>query len=91
MEDKNMGKKAMEDKQIKAEENLLMFGMFSIVMFFAGLTSAYIVSKKALALKWDIIKLPIMFYISTIIIVLSSFFAQYGIKYIRLHNWYNII
>ena len=67
----------------KAKSVLLMIAMFSIVMLFAGLTSAYIVSKGALGVKWDIIELPSMFYISTLIILLSSvtgYWAVYSCK-----------
>ncbi|MBF25208.1 MAG: cytochrome oxidase subunit III [Flavobacteriales bacterium] len=71
----------------KAHRNLLMFGMFSVIMLFAGLTSAYIVSKGALGSKWDIIILPNMFYISTIMISISSLFGFFAIKYCRLNNF----
>ena len=62
-------------KTHKAHRTLLMISMFSIIMLFAGLTSAYIVSKGALGSNWDIITLPIMFYISTAMIIISSFLA----------------
>lgn len=71
----------------KAQNNLLMIAIFSIIMLFAGLTSAYIVSKGGLGDKWDTIKLPQMFYISTILIVISSFFAQRSINYCRRNNF----
>ena len=44
-----------------AQNTLLMIGMFSVIMLFAGLTSAYIVSKGGLGGKWDYIVLPNMF------------------------------
>ena len=51
------------DRKIyKAHNNLLLIAMFSIIMLFAGLTSAYIVSKGSLGLKWDYISMPTMFY-----------------------------
>ncbi len=71
----------------KAHRNLLMFGMFSVIMLFAGLTSAYIVSKGALGAKWDVIILPNMFYISTIMISISSFFGFFAIKYCKSDNF----
>ena len=37
-----------QDKTQKAHSALLMYGMFSIIMLFAGLTSAYLVHKKSL-------------------------------------------
>ena len=61
----------------RAFKSMLILGIFSIVMLFAGLTSAYIVSKGALSSegKWDVIVLPDEFQYSTIVIVLSSLFA----------------
>ena len=67
-------------KTHKAHRTLLMISMFSIIMLFAGLTSAYIVSKGALGSNWDIITLPIMFYISTAMIIISSFFGHNAVK-----------
>ena len=51
---------------------MLMFGLFSIVMLFAGLTSAYIVSKGYMGSQWQLVPLPQTFLYSTIIIFLSS-------------------
>ena len=73
----------METSKLKvkrAHSSLLMFGIFSIVMLFAGLTSAYIVSKGSLGSSWDVIKLPTVFLISTLLIFGSSFFAWLAIK-----------
>ena len=39
-----------EKKKEQSYKSMLMFGLFSIVMLFAGLTSAYIVSKGI----WDL-------------------------------------
>ena len=58
-------------KTIKAKKMMLLFCLLSISMTFAGLTSAYIVSKA----RPDWLKdfdLPVSFSISTIIIILSS-------------------
>jgi len=71
----------------KAQDNLLMISMFSIVMLFAGLTSAYIVSKGALDAKWDTIKLSSMFYFSTIALIMSSVFAQLSLKSSKQDNY----
>ena len=70
----------------RAQDNLLMIAMFSIIMLFAGLTSAYIVSKGALDSKWDDIQLSFMFYISTILILISSFFAHFALKNCKNDN-----
>ena len=53
-----------------AKKQLLWIGMGSILMFFAGLTSAYIVRKPEG--DWLDFMLPEYFTISTIIILLSS-------------------
>ena len=61
----------IRSKTIKAKKMMLLFCLLSISMTFAGLTSAYIVSKA----RPDWLKdfdLPISFSISTIIIILSS-------------------
>ena len=74
----------------KAKDNLLMISMFSIVMLFAGLTRAYIVSKGALDTKWDVIKLSNMFYFSTICIISSSVFAQLALNSSKNDNYVQI-
>ena len=71
----------------KAKKMMLWFGMISITMTFAGLTSAFIVSSSRP--DWlDSFVLPNWFTISTISIVLSSLFfqlAKYRLdKYIRV-------
>jgi cytochrome c oxidase subunit 3 len=54
----------------KASKSLLYIALVSIVMLFAGLTSAYIVSEADSF--WMVIKLPFHFYTSTAVILLSS-------------------
>ena len=72
----------------RAFKSMLIFGIFSIVMLFAGLTSAYIVSKGALSSegKWDFIILPEEFQYSTIVIVLSSLFAIMAFKKLKKND-----
>ena len=168
-----MNKSNQETKIQKAHSTLLLFGMFSMVMLFAGLTSAYIVHKNSLipyslgfcslqdsvlimhskfenepidsgyfvyktnqfgnerillgvvdlvdvkshnltskepveniiklqqvksstknfknemcfATKWDYISLPYIFYLSTVIILLSSLFGWLVIRYCKLNNF----
>lgn len=81
----------MEDKSKlrlqKAHRTLLMISMFSIIMLFAGLTSAYIVSKGALGLKWDDINLPNIFYASTFVIIVSGFFGYLAVHYCKSDNF----
>ena len=60
-----------EEKLAKAKKMMLLFGLLSITMTFAGLTSAYIVSKGRPDWTMDF-NLPIEFFFSTFIIVLSS-------------------
>ena len=59
-------------KTIKAKKMMLLFSMLSIAMTFAGLTSAYIVSKSRPDWLKDF-ELPFAFVISTIVIIFSSF------------------
>jgi cytochrome c oxidase subunit 3 len=54
----------------KSAKPMLWISMISVVMFFAGLTSAYVVSMKRD--DWVSFDLPNAFFISTILIVASS-------------------
>lgn len=61
----------IEEKNIRAKKMMLWFGIGSLIMSFAGLTSAVIVSTK----RPDWLKefqLPDAFIISTVIIIISS-------------------
>ena len=76
-----------EIKISKAKKMMLWFGMISITMTFAGLTSAFIVSSSRP--DWlDSFVLPNWFTISTVSIILSSLFFQLAKfrldKYIRV-------
>ena len=63
----------LDVKVSKAKKMMLWFGMISITMTFAGLTSAFIVSSSRP--DWlDSFVLPNWFTISTVSIVLSSIF-----------------
>jgi len=55
----------------KSAKPMLWVAMISMVMFFAGLTSAYVISMKRD--DWVSFDLPQAFYISTALIILSSF------------------
>ena len=66
---------SIESKVAKARKMMLWFGMISITMSFAGLTSAFIISSSRP--DWlDSFVLPTWFTISTISIALSSVFFQ---------------
>lgn len=54
----------------KSAKPMLWISMISMVMFFAGLTSAYVISMKRE--DWVSFDLPNAFYISTLLIVVSS-------------------
>ncbi len=74
----NNYKKEIKQKTAKP---LLWIGLMSIVMFFAGLTSAVIVSKGTAV--WETIQIPFAFAISTVFILLSSltfYLAERSIK-----------
>lgn len=65
----------------KSAKPMLWVSMVSMTMMFAGLTSAYVVSRKRA--DWVSFDLPNAFYISTLLIVLSSItfmLAKYFIK-----------
>lgn len=64
---------------------LLWFAMISMVMMFAGLTSAYIVSTSRKDWLKDF-ELPQAFIISTIIIILSSFTFHSALTTIRKND-----
>lgn len=54
----------------KSAKPMLWVSMISMVMFFAGITSAYVISMKRE--DWITFELPKAFFISTFVIVLSS-------------------
>jgi len=61
-----------EEKNIRAKKMMLWFGIASLLMAFAGWTSAYIVSSSRE--DWlDDLQLPNAFFYSTAVIILSSF------------------
>tara|TARA_B100000795_G_scaffold207112_1_gene160584 strand:+ start:5332 stop:5919 length:588 start_codon:yes stop_codon:yes gene_type:complete len=69
-----IGEQALEQEYIVAKKKsakpMLWISMISMVMFFAGLTSAYVISMKRD--DWVSFDLPQAFYISTFLIVASS-------------------
>ncbi|MGG8496374.1 cytochrome c oxidase subunit 3 [Tenacibaculum sp. TC6] len=71
----------------KSAKPMLWVSMISMVMFFAGLTSAYVVSMNRE--DWVTFDLPQAFYISTLLIVISSitlFLSQKALKKDNLSN-----
>ncbi|MEJ7588631.1 MAG: cytochrome c oxidase subunit 3 [Ferruginibacter sp.] len=57
-------------KRIHPHKFTLWVGVASIVMMFAGLTSAYIVKRNQA--NWTTFELPVMFWYSTAVILISS-------------------
>lgn len=69
----------------KMKRNLVYVGIFSIVMLFAGFTSAYIVSMGDVF--WVKYPLPMGFWISTVLIGLSSLFYVIAIRAGKSKNY----
>lgn len=67
-----------EDSRIHPHKFTLWVAMGSIIMMFAGLTSAYIVKKSQS--NWLEFSLPIYFIYSTIVILISSITIQLSLK-----------
>ncbi len=74
-------------RNIKTKKMLLWFAMISFIMVFAGLTSAYVVSKSRP--DWKPINMPTAFYISTALILLSSLTFVLAKKAIKKDNRQN--
>lgn len=76
---------AEENEQLKvnrAKRNMLWFGIISLTMSFAGLTSAYVVSKERP--DWiSNFEIPQAFYISLFLIVISSITVHLAFKTIK--------
>ena len=65
-------------KRIHPHKFALWLGMGSIAMMFAGLTSAYIV-RQAQG-NWRLFQMPVVFWISTGVILLSSITVALGVR-----------
>jgi cytochrome c oxidase subunit 3 len=71
--------KSNAEKRVRARKMMLWFGIISLCMTFAGLTSAFIVSSSRP--DWvDNFQLPNAFMWSTLVIVLSSLSLMYAKK-----------
>lgn len=71
------------EKKAKSYKLLLLFGMISILMIFAGFTSAYVVSKSRPDWLTDFV-LPSAFTWSTVAIFLSSISFYFALKTTKL-------
>ena len=70
-----MSDKILDPNRVRAKKMMLLFALLSITMTFAGLTSAYIVSKGRPDWLVDF-KLPILFFYSTLLLIISSVTIQ---------------
>jgi cytochrome c oxidase subunit 3 len=75
--------KELKQAKRKSAKPMLWVSMISMTMLFAGLTSAYVVSRKRD--DWVSFDLPRAFYISTLLIVLSSITFMLAKRFIK-HN-----
>ena len=77
-------KKEYTEARRKSAKPMLWVAMISMTMLFAGLTSAYVVSRKRD--DWVSFDLPNAFYISTVLIVLSSLTFVLAKRFIKKNN-----
>jgi len=82
-------KSELKAAQQKASKPLLWVGILSIVMMFAGLTSAYVV--RADNGNWLLFELPSAFYLSTAVIVTSSITLFFAFQMAKKSNQKGII
>lgn len=68
----------------KSAKPMLWFSMISMTMMFAGLTSAYVISRKRT--DWVAFDLPDAFYTSTALIVISSLTFFLAKRFIKKDN-----
>ncbi len=73
-----------KDQMERAKKNLAYVGMFSVVMLFAGLSSAYIVSMGDSF--WLKVPFPNAFYVSTGLLLASSISIIIALKLARANN-----
>jgi cytochrome c oxidase subunit 3 len=73
---------SQELKINRAKKNILWFGIISLTMSFAGLTSAYVVSKERP--DWiATFEIPQAFYISLVLIFISSATVYFALRAIK--------
>jgi len=80
-----INERSEQEKRDRSKKMMLWFGIISMVMTFAGLTSAYIVSSKRPDWVSDF-ELPETFGFSTIVIVLSSLTLFISKKFMKTDN-----
>jgi cytochrome c oxidase subunit III len=75
---------SVQRKKIHPYKFNLWVALASIVMFFGGLTSAYLVMR--VRTTWVSFDLPKQFWVSTIIILFSSLTMHLAVKYFKQRN-----
>ncbi len=81
----DLTQRTQKEKNNSAKKMMLWFGIVSLVMGFAGWTSAYIVSSSRKDWLRDF-ELPSSFFISTSIIILSSITYHFALQLTRKGN-----
>ena len=74
------------ERKARSSKLILAFAMVSMTMMFAGLTSAFVVSKSRMDWLKDF-QLPTAFYVSTAVIVFCSVTFHLAKKSIQKDNW----
>jgi cytochrome c oxidase subunit III len=75
---------SVQRNKIHPHKFTLWVAIGSIIMMFAGLTSAYIVKRSQV--NWVMLEIPKIFWISTITILLSSVTVQLAVRAFRERN-----
>lgn len=81
----NLTEGSEQEKINRAKKNMLWFGIISLIMTFAGLTSAYVVSKERADWLTDF-EVPLAFFISAVLIFLSSLTLFLAVRKIRVQE-----
>lgn len=81
-------KAKLKQARAKAAKPMLWIGIVTIIMLFAGLTSAYIVRQAEG--NWLQFNLPLQFYISTAFILLSSATMIWALNSVKQNNLVNL-
>ncbi|MFO0323008.1 MAG: heme-copper oxidase subunit III [Bacteroidota bacterium] len=82
-------KQELADAKKKASKPLLWVGIISIIMVFAGLTSAYVVRSDSG--NWLIFDIPSSFYLSTAVLLTSSGSLFFALQMAKKNNQTAII
>lgn len=82
MEQEKMTREEHKARTDRSYKLLLLFAMLSMTMMFAGLTSAFVVSKSRPDWLKDF-QMPSAFYVSTVLIILGSVTMHRAKKYIQ--------